>query len=113
MVQTYLFTALKDSNKLKRLHIECNAITDDAIGAITAALKRNSSLVRLYMYNNLLTNEAIVRILNALMVNNTMELIGLIKCSEGIKKTINSLQEIINKNRESRGYQINLRIQPV
>ena len=105
-----LFTALNDNNKLKWLIIDNNAITDDACAAITTALERNSCLVRLYMHDNPLTGEAIVNIVNCLKVNNTLELLWLPLCPEDIKKTIGSLQEVINKNRESRGCQVKLRI---
>ena len=105
-----LFTAVKDNNKLKGLDIAVNPITDNACDAITTALRSNSCLVKLYMYLNPLTGEAIVNIVNALKVNNTLALLRLHKCSEGIQKTISSLQEVINKNRESRGCQVKLRI---
>ena len=105
-----LFTAVKDNNKLKELFIVNNAITDDACDAITTALNSNNCLVRLYMYCNPLTDEAIVNIVNALKVNNTLELLGLPQFPEGTKKKISSLQEVINKNRESRGCQVKLRI---
>ena len=105
-----LFTAVKDNNKLKELNIVNNAITDDACDAITTALKNNNSLVTLYMDGNPLTGKAIVTIVNALKVNNTLSLLRLPQYPEGIKKTISSLQEVINKNRESRGCQVELRI---
>ena len=105
-----LFTALKDNNKLKELDIAFNAITDDACAAITTALERNSCLVTLYMDNNPLTGEAIVNIVNGLKVNNTLELLWLPSCPEDIEKTISSLQEVINKNRESRGCRVKLEI---
>ena len=105
-----LFTALKENNKLKKLNIRLNAITDDACAAITTALESNSCLVTLYMNNNPLTGEAIVNIVNGLKVNNTLQLLWLPKYSEDIEKTISSLQEVINKNRESRGCQVKLRI---
>ena len=105
-----LFTAVKDNNKLKRLYIANNAITDDACDAMTTALKSNNCLVTLFMYDNPLTGEAIVNIVNALKVNNTLQLLELPGCPEGTKKTISSLQEVINKNRESRGCQVKLRI---
>ena len=105
-----LFTAVKDNNKLKKLYIYNNAITDDACDTITTALKSNSCLVKLYMDSNPLTSEAILTIVNALKVNNTLELLWLPQCPEGIKKTINLLQEVINKNRESQGCQVKLRI---
>ena len=104
-----LFTALKDNNKLKKLDIAYNAITDDACAAITTALERNSCLVTLYIYNNPLTGEAIVNIVNGLKVNNTLAVLRLPKCPKDIKKTISSLEEVIN-NRESRGCQVKLRI---
>ena len=105
-----LFTAVKDNNKLKKLNIDLNAITDDACDAITTALKCNNCLVTLYMYDNPLTDEAIVNIVNALKVNNTLEVLWLPQCPEGTEKTISSLQEVINKNRESRGCQVKLSI---
>ena len=105
-----LFTAVKDNNKLKMLNIAHNAITDDACDAITTALKRNNCLFTLSMHRNPLTDEAIVNIVNALKVNNTLEVLWLPRCPEDIKKTISSLQEVINKNRESRGCQVKLRI---
>ena len=105
-----LFTAVKDNNKLKVLYIPYNAITDDACDAMTTALKSNNCLVTLFMYDNPLTGEAIVNIVNALKVNNTLQLLELPGCPEGTKKTISSLQEVINKNRESRGCQVKLMI---
>ena len=105
-----LFIAVKDNNKLKKLNIYNNAITDDACDAITTALKSNNCLVTLYMNSNPLTGEAIVTIVNALKVNNTLSLLGFPQCPEGIEKTISSLQEVINKNRESQGCQVKLRI---
>ena len=105
-----LFTAAKDNNKLKKLNIASNAITDDARAAITTALERNSCLVRLHMYYNPLTGEAIVNIVNGLKVNNRLKMLRLPSCPEDIKKTISSLQEVINKNRESRGCQVKLSI---
>ena len=105
-----LFTAVKANNKLKVLNIDHNAITDDACDAMTTALKSNNCLVILFMYDNPLTGEAIVNIVNALKVNNTLKLLMLPQCPEGTKKTISSLQEVINKNRESQGCQVKLRI---
>ena len=105
-----LFTALKDNNKLKLLSIAYNAITDDACDAITAGLEKNNCLVELWICDNPLTGEAIVNIVNSLKVNNILALLELPKCPEDVKKTISSLREVINKNRESRGYQVKLEI---
>ena len=109
-----LFTAVMNNNKLKVLDIGHNSITNDAHDAIATALERNSCLIKLYMYGtncSPLTGEAILSIVNALKVNNTLELLWLPKCPGEVKKTISSLQEVINKNRESRGCQVKLRIQ--
>ena len=62
------------------------------------------------MYNNPLTGKAIVNIVNRLKGNNTLELLRLPTCPEDINKKLNSLQEAINKKRESRGCQVKLRI---
>ena len=105
-----LFTAVKENNKLKKLSIEDNAITDDACDVITTALQRNSCLVILYMYDNSLSGEAIINIVRCLEVNNTIQLLGLPDCPQGIQENISSLQEVVNKKRESRGCQVKLEI---
>ena len=107
---THLFTALKDNNKLKELYIDFNDITDAACDAITTALKSNSCLVTLSMYDNPLSSEAILSIIQCLKVNDTLQLLGLPECPEDIQENIRSLQEVVNKNRESRGCQVKLKI---
>ena len=107
---TDLFTAVKENNKLKWLIIAYNAITDDACAAITTALERNSCLVKLSMYGNPLSSEAIVNIVRCLEVNNTLQLLGLPYCPQDIQENISSLQEVVNKKRESRGCQVKLEI---
>ena len=108
---TDLFTAVKENNKLKKILINDNAITDDACAAITTALERNSCLVRLGMYHNPLSSEAIVNIVQCLEVNNTLQVLGLPKCPQEIQENIRSLQEVVNKKRESRGCQVKLEIE--
>ena len=108
---TDLFTAVKENNKLKRLDIDDNAITDDACAAITTALERNSCLVKLSMHGNPLSSEAIVNIVRCLEVNNTLQLLGLPDCPQDIQENIRSLQEVVNKKRESRGCQVKLEIE--
>ena len=102
-----LFTALKDNNKLKMLDIDSNDITDDAI---TTALESNSCLVKLSMWHNPLSIEAIINIVRCLEVNNTLQLLGLPDCPEGVQKNIISLQEVVNGKRESRGCLVKLEI---
>ena len=101
-----LFRTLQDNNKLKKLHITHNAFTDDACSDITTAMKKNSCLERLIMYGNQISDRAIVNIVNGLQDNNTLANIWLPKCSQSTKKTIYSLEKVINKNREDRGCQI-------
>jgi len=105
-----LFNVLKDNNKLKVLIINYNAITDDACDAIATALEKNSCLVELHMHCNPLTGEAMVNIVNSLKANDTLAKLWLPNCCEDIMKRISSLQEIINKKRESRGCQVKLAI---
>ena len=106
-----LFNALKSNTTLKQLYINHNDISDDACDVITTALERNSCLVTLFMYNNPLSGEAMVNIVNGLKINNTLEWLRLPRCHlKDITKRINSLQEVINKSRESRGCQMKLRI---
>ena len=105
-----LFTALKGNSKLKELYIHYNTITDDACDKITAVLEKNNCLVELWMYRNPLTDKAMVNIVHSLKVNNSLSMLGLPECSEEIKKTIGSLQKVINKKRESQGCLVNLRI---
>ena len=104
-----LFTNIMEINKLKELYIEGNAITDDACDVITTALQRNSCLVKLGMNSNRLSSDAIVNIVRCLEVNNTLQLLRLSNCPQAIQE-IRSLQEVVNKKRESRGCQVKLEI---
>ena len=106
-----LFTAVKENNKLKKLNIGYNAITDDSCDIITTALQRNSCLVTLFMMDNPLSNEAITNIVRCLEVNNTIKVLGLPYCPQAIQENIRSLQEVVNKKRESQGCQVKLRIE--
>ena len=105
-----LFTSIMKNNKLKELNIVHNAISDDACDVITTALQRNSCLVELNMWGNPLSSEAIMNIVRCLEVNNTLQLLWLPECPQAIRENIRSLQEIINKKRESRGCQVKLEI---
>ena len=107
----YLFNALKDNNTLKKLIIHYNCFTDDACDVITTALEKNRCLVRLGMYGNPLSTEAILNIVQCLEVNNTLQLLGLPECPHGIQKNVTSLQEAVNKKRESRGCQVKLKLE--
>ena len=108
-----LFTSIMKNNKLKGLYITSNAITDDACDVITTALQRNSCLVELHMWGNPLSSEAIIKIVRCLEVNNTLQLLWLPDCPQAIQENIRSLQEVVNKKRESRGCQVKLEIKIV
>ena len=105
-----LFTAVKDDDKLKRLDVDYNDITDDACYAIAAALERNSCLDKLYLYDNPLTCKGMLNIMNGLKANNVLRKLGLPECPEDIKKTFSSLQDFINKKRKSKGCQVELKV---
>ena len=107
-----LFTAISKGNKLKVLDIPNNPITDEACDVIATTMKNNTSLVWLWMSGNKISGEAAQRLLQALNNNDTLEDLVLPSYgyTEDVKKRIRSLQEVINKNRESRGCQTKLNI---
>ena len=105
-----LFTTIMKNNKLKVLNIVNNDITDDACDVITTALQRNSCLVKLEMFYNPLSSEAIINIVRCQEVNNTLQFVGLPNCPQAVQENIKSLQEVVNKKRESRGCQVKLEI---
>jgi len=105
-----LFAALQANNKLEVLNIDNNAITDDACDAITTALERNSSLVVLNIYFNPLSSEAIINIVRCLEVNSALQVLGLPQYPQNIQENVRSLQEAVNKKRESQGCQVKLAI---
>ena len=51
-----------------------------------------------------------MNIVKCLKVNDTLQLLGLPKCPEDIQKNIRSLQEVVHKERKSRGCQVKLKI---
>lgn len=106
-----LFTTLKENNKLKKLNIDYNCITDVACNAITTALEKNKCLVGLSMYGNPLSSKAILAIAKGLLGNDTLKLIGFPDCTPEIQDKIKSTQEDVNKNRECKGCQVKFKVQ--
>ena len=106
-----LFTAVKNNDKLKRLIIAINSITDDACDTITTALERNNCLIALHMYSNPMGSETILNIVRCLEVNNTLQFLELPYCPQDIQEKVGYLQEIINKKRESQKCQVKLEIE--
>ena len=105
-----LFTALAKGNKLQWLNIDCNLITDEACDVIAATIKNNTSLFWLVMYGNKFSEKAAQCLVQALQDNDTLKWLGLPHYKKNVMKNIRSLQEEINKNRESRGCQTKLYI---
>ena len=101
-----LFTSLRNNTKLKKLYVDYNTITDDALGAITAALQRNGCLVELSLYGNPLSKEAIVNIAQFLKVNYTLQLIGLPFCPKDTQEDIKYIQKVANSMRARQGCQV-------
>ena len=106
-----LFTAVKDTNKLKELCINYNAIiTDDVVEDIATSLATNKSLVKLGMNGNPISGEAITRILQALRGNNTIQLLYVPSYPPAIKDMIRSIEQEINTKRRSQGIQEELTV---
>jgi len=98
-----LFTAVKDTNKLKVLDISINAITDDVAEDITTLLATNKSLERLGMSGNPISGEAMVTILQGLRDNNTLQVLHVPSYPPAINNRIRSIVQEINTKRRSQG----------
>ena len=105
-----LFTALSEAKKLRILYIHGNNINDEACDAITMAMKKNTSLVRLDINHNRISGECAQLIVQALQHNNTLQLLWLDHYRDDVKEKIRSLQEEVNKKRETHGCQVKLEI---
>jgi len=106
-----LFTALTKGNKLQELHISHNPISDEVCDVIVTTMKNNTSLVQLWMWDNkTISSETAQHVVQSLQHNDTLQGLWLSCYTEDVKKRIESLQEDINKNRESRGCQTTLNI---
>ena len=105
-----LFTAVKDTNKLKELFIIHNAITDDVADDFTL-LTTNKSLVELWMSGNPISGEAMIRCLQALRGNNTIQVLYVPRYPPAIKDGIRSIEQEINTKRRSQGIQEKLTVE--
>ena len=103
-----LFTALAKKNKLQYLNISFNLITDEACDVIATTLA-DTSLVKLWM-DDKISAEAAQQLVQAIKKNNTLELLWLPSYTVGIEKRIRTLQEELNKSRESRRCRTKLNI---
>ena len=100
--------ALTNNNTLTELLISENNITDDVCYAISTVLQSNSCLAKLWMWKNPIHSDSLISILKALQGNDALAFLGLPSCSEVTKMSLESLQEVVNEKRESRGCQVKL-----
>ena len=98
-----LFTAVKDSRKLKVLWVNYNNITDDVADDIFVALSVNKSLVELWIHGNKMSGEAIETILNSLRDNRVLQLLVVSSYPSEIEDRIRSKEQEINAKRKSQG----------
>ena len=105
-----LFTALSDSKKLRILDISYNNITDEACDAIIMAMKKNTSLVELYMYGIRISAECAQLIVAALQHNNTLKELWLPSRIYNVLGRNELSAEEVNKKRESRNCEVELKI---
>ena len=105
-----LFTAVKDTNKLKELYISNNAITDDVAEDVSALLTTNKSLLRLRIWGNRISGEAILSILQALRSNSTLQELAVSDYPPEIKDRIRSIKQEINTKRRSQGMRGKLKV---
>jgi len=110
-----VFTALTKQNKLQKLSIDHNLITDEACDVVASSLKHNTSLVKLWLPHNQISSQAAECLLKALQYNNTLEqleldLPSIFGYSGHANNRIESLEEDIDKSRKSRGCQTKLNI---
>ena len=102
-----LFSAVKDANKLKKLEIHSNNITDDVVESICAALSINKSLVKLVMYRNPIDEAAIVTLLQAVKGNCTLKELCVPNYSPAI---MGRIVEEINAKRKSQAIKDMLKV---
>ena len=117
-VAIMIFTALKEKKtKLKRLSMANklsmpnNDVTDDACDVIAETLQVNSTLEYLNIHGNKISKEALQLIIYSLRYNNTLtELLVPRNYSEGDKKQILALWDIVNEERKRHGCQAKLNV---
>ena len=107
-----IFTLLKEKmTKLKKLIMADNDVTDDAGDVIAVTLQVNSTLEHLNIHGNEISKEAILPIIKSLRHNNTLTLLNIPSdYSEGDKKQILQLCDIVNEERKRRGCQAKLNV---
>jgi len=99
-----LFTAVKDTNKLKELDISHNAITDDVAEDITTLLATNKSLVKLWMRGNPISGKAMFTIVQAPRGNTILQQLVVPIYPPAIEDRIRSIVQKINaKKRRIQG----------
>ena len=95
-----LFTAVQHNDTLKELNVNDNNITDCSCPIIATSLQSNTSLVKLWMSKNPISGEACKLILEDLKHNNSLRQLTFCYYGENIQRSIEILQQGINKTRE-------------
>ena len=108
-----IFTLLQEKKtKLKWLCMFDNDVTDDACDVISETLQVNSTLENLNIHGNEISKEAILLIINSLRHNNTLTQLNIPSdYSEGDKKQILQLRDIVNEERKRHGCQAKLNVE--
>jgi len=105
-----LFASLRKNKSLKRLELFGNTINDEISVVIGEVLCVSSTLKIIYINDNPITGEASQYIVTCLQDNDVLETLRLPNYPEEIALSIQSLQDIVNQKRKSRGCDVTLEI---
>ena len=107
-----LFDGVAEGNRLQQLNISYSNITDEVCDFIATSLESNECLVTLAMYgNSKISAEAVQQLVDAIHHNNTLQVLWLPHhYTDHVRKTLQSKEKEVNRNREDRGRQLKLNI---
>ena len=95
-----LFTSLQQKNKLKKLQLAYNPVTDSDCNIIAEMLKSNTTLEYLNLYGTKITVSGALEIIASLQYNNTLFMLRLPKYySDYVTSEIATSLDTINKKR--------------
>jgi len=105
-----LFKALRRNDRLQRLSLRNNFITDGITDYMSQAIRENTCLQELYLRGNWISKEASDEILYAVRDNFTLEVLELPDFEEDIKENIKKQELLINEHRKTHGCDVVLNI---
>jgi len=105
-----LFKALRRNDRLQRLSLRNNFITDGITDYMSQAVRDNKCLQELYLRGNWISEEASDEILYAVQDNFTLKVLELPDYEEDIKENIKKQEEFINEHRKKHGCNVDLKI---